>query len=146
MTIRYQVSLAHEGCSHAGSVVWEERDRADPRQGQSPVVVSLPRGFVSVTSDDGTVEILCTRCAQTIASASFPPSPAEEVALVASPEPDTVVETGRVAGPGDPAMAGDLELLFSEHPDVPPIPGDTIPHHLVDRLRHLAGRLRSGPR
>ena len=144
MAIRYQVSLAHAGCGHAGSVVWEERELTDGGLRQRPTVVSLPRGFVSVTSDDGAIEILCTGCKQTVASATVTPAPTAEDAVVTVLDAD--MEGGRTVGQGNSVIDGDLELLFAEHPDVPPIPGDAIPQHLLDRLRHLAGRLRNGQR
>jgi hypothetical protein len=43
------------------------------------MVVSLPRGFVSVDGVDGSIEILCVGCRQTIASAA-PAGPKEAVA------------------------------------------------------------------
>ena len=49
------VSLAHSGCDHTGFVVWEER--ADARGASGPSVVGLPRGFVSLNSEDGAIEV-----------------------------------------------------------------------------------------
>ena len=85
---RYTVSLAHAGCGHAGTVVWEERDRVE-RTGREggPVVVSLPRGFVSVDGEGGSIEIVCTGCRQTVASAA-PVEPA-----VAGERPDAAPTT-----------------------------------------------------
>ncbi len=76
MATRFSVSLAHAGCDHTGFVVWEERERADARGAGGPMVVSLPRGFVSLNSEDGMVEIVCAGCRQTIASAARVDRPA----------------------------------------------------------------------
>lgn len=139
MATRYQVSLAHEGCANTGTVVWEERGMADAAGATRPVVVSLPRGFVSVTAEDGSVEILCSGCAQTVAAATTQrPANQEERQEVTAPAADASEPSA------PPATESDLDLLFAEHPDVPPIRGDSIPNHLVDRLRHLASRLRGG--
>jgi len=35
-----------------------------------------------------------------------------------------------------------LEELLMLQPDGAPIRGDLVPHHLMDRLRHMVGRLR----
>lgn len=144
MATRYQVSLAHQGCTHTGSVVWEERRKSDPSGSLCPVAINLPRGFVSVTTDDGSIEILCSGCAQVVASATscVVPATGQENPADATAQEDQsqvpVIEPASIA----PATASNLEMLFAEHPDVPPIRGDAIPHHLVGRLRHLAGRLR----
>ena len=39
-------------------------------------------------------------------------------------------------------MRADIEALFAEAEDVAPIRGDAIPPHLLDKLRHLADRMR----
>jgi hypothetical protein len=144
MATRYQVSLAHQACGHTGSVVWEER--ADAARDARPIVVSLPRGFVSVTADDGSIEIVCSGCAQTVAAATFNAAAvADQQPRVENGQPDEPNPEDAIAeAPTHPVTASDLEMLFAEHPDVPPIRGDSIPNHLVDRLRHLAGRLRGG--
>lgn len=146
MATRYQVSLAHEGCAHTGTVVWEERRGADAAGEARPIVVSLPRGFVSVTGKDGSVEILCSGCTQTVAAATFgvpagvsDKGPIEDGSAAGAPdaEPATAART-------DADTTSELEKLFGEQSDVSPIRGDLIPHHLVDRLRDLATRLRRG--
>lgn len=147
MAARYQVSLAHQGCIHTGSVVWEERARTDVDGQACAIVVSLPRGFVSLNANDGSIEIVCSGCTQTVASAAFSIAGQVEHAVIEAPEPDTVehkveTEPTQAAPTAAPVLADDLERLFAEHPDVRPIPGGSIPHHLVDRLRHLASRLR----
>jgi len=258
MATRFSVSLAHAGCDHTGFVVWEERDRADARGAGSPVMVGLPRGFVSLNGEDGSIEIVCAGCRQTVASAAradaadsgMPADPfvaetaaaaaataaepaaprealgavaagdqhvaATEVAAVgaAAGEPaargeaapgaaaagQDVAATSTVAvqttsvepsapGPMEPAAPGsaeptapgsaapvapgkapdtaapaehaggetaatppdttaedkvraDIEALFAEAEDVAPIRGDAIPPHLLDKLRHLADRMR----
>lgn len=137
MAIRYQVSLAHQGCPHTGMVVWEERGGADAIVRARPIVVSLPRGFVSVTADDGSVEILCSGCTQTVAAATAGGPASEPHGRDETPASGTNPE------PSEPsATASDLDMLFAEHPDVQPIRGESIPHHLVDRLRDLASRWR----
>jgi hypothetical protein len=160
MAMRFQVTLAHQGCDHTGSVVWEERNGT--AGAARPIVVSLPRGFVSMTTEDGSVEIVCTGCAQTVASAAQSDDARDEGKADSDADedssgqgPNTAASTvlnanlpvaADVALPEEksaaPPMADQLEALFAEHPDVPPIPGDAIPPYLLDRLRHLAGRLR----
>jgi hypothetical protein len=179
MATRFSVSLAHAGCDHTGLVIWEERERADAR---GPLVVGLPRGFVSLNSDDGSIEIVCAGCRQTVASAARGDAPGggapadqevakTEVATVdaASGEPRArgaapdAVSAGHAVGetpvtPADaiaPANAAapvdaasedkvraDIEALFAQAEDVAPIRGDAIPQHLLDKLRHLADRMR----
>jgi hypothetical protein len=91
-----------------------------------------------VTADDGSIEILCRGCAQTVAAATARPACGNESQEATAP-------IGAVAeAPGPPAIERDLDMLFAEHPDVPPIRGDSIPLHRVDRLHHLANRLRGG--
>jgi hypothetical protein len=183
MATRYSVSLVHAGCDHTGFVVWEERERVDARGAGSPIVVGLPRGFVSLNSEDGAIEIVCAGCRQTVASAARvdPPDSAENAAdpasvasdtasvgatpgepvvdaaattaealAAASPPPDEPSAAAAVA-PGTEAAAdsasedkvrADIEALFAEAEDVAPIRGDAIPPHLLDKLRHLADRMR----
>jgi hypothetical protein len=264
MATRFSVSLAHAGCDHTGFVVWEERERADARGEGTPVMVGLPRGFVSLNSDDGSIEIVCAGCRQTIASAvradaqgsaapadpdvaptaiaavdasSEEPAARDEASAVAAPagpdvaptaiaavdatseEPAARDEASAVAAPADPDVAAtstaavdatseepaardeasaiatpvdqdvaatatavidatseepvapdkapgtadhaggetaaapvdvtaedkvraDIEALFAEAEDVAPIRGNSIPPHLLDKLRHLADRMR----
>jgi len=209
MATRFSVSLAHAGCDHTGFVVWEERERPDTRGARGPVVVGLPRGFVSLNSEDGAIEVVCAGCRQTVASAARVDVPAgdaaaepavaatdaaagraaaagttmhdaaaaadanrhegEAPATVAGPEVaavtgvaepvvavpaaagDAAVTESAAAGdaPGAPADASaedkvraDIEALFAEAEDVAPIRGDAIPPHLLDKLRHLADRMR----
>jgi len=208
MATRFSVSLAHAGCDHTGFVVWEERERADARGASGPMVVGLPRGFVSLNSEDGAIEVVCAGCRQTVASAARVDVPAS-VAAVAAPDaaagdttpgeppardaaaataaappegavpakvadslvappataaeaaapepaapseaPDTAASADREAGEtaGAPAdttaedkLRADIEALFAEAEDVAPIRGDAIPPHLLDKLRHLADRMR----
>jgi hypothetical protein len=70
MATRFSVSLAHAGCDHTGSVVWEERGRGSVPGEGGPVVVSLPRGFVSLNAEDGSIEIVCAGCRHTVAAAA----------------------------------------------------------------------------
>jgi len=42
----------------------------------------------------------------------------------------------------DDKLQADIEALFAEAENVAPIRGDAIPSHLLDRLRHLADRMR----
>jgi hypothetical protein len=205
MATRFSVSLAHAGCDHTGFVVWEERERADARGASGPAVVGLPRGFVSLNSEDGAIEVVCAGCRQTVASAArfdvptsvaaadpaaaatdaavgeatageppardaaaataagqhrgAVPATAEAAATApaapspASPSeaPGTTAsadhEAGEAAGvPVDPTaedkVRADIEALFAEAEDVAPIRGDAIPPHLLDKLRHLADRMR----
>ena len=232
MATRFSVSLAHAGCDHTGFVVWEERERADARGEGTPVMVGLPRGFVSLNSDDGSIEIVCAGCRQTIASAvradaqgsaapadpdvaptaiaavdasSEEPAARDEASAVAAPADPDVAATPIAAGdatseepaardeasaiatpvdqdvaatatavidatseepvapdkaPGTADHAGgetaaapvdvtaedkvraDIEALFAEAEDVAPIRGNSIPPHLLDKLRHLADRMR----
>jgi hypothetical protein len=215
MATRFSVSLAHSGCDHTGFVVWEERERADARGASGPVVVGLPRGFVSLNSEDGAIEVVCAGCRQTIASAArfdvpaivAPVDPsvaatdaaagdtmAEEPAardaaaataaaphegtapakaaepLVAPPATAEAAATAPAAPSVAPGAAtrtaasadqeagetadaaadttaedkvrADIEALFAEAEDVAPIRGDAIPPHLLDKLRHLADRMR----
>ena len=93
MATRYSVSLAHAGCDHTGFVVWEERERPDARGATGPVVVGLPRGFVSLNSEDGAIEVVCAGCRQTIASAARVDVPAS----VATVDP-SVAATDAAAG------------------------------------------------
>src|SRR5277367_890801 len=81
MAPRFSVSLAHSGCDHTGFVVWEERERADARGASGPVVVGLPRGFVSLNSEDGAIEVVCAGCRQTVASAARVDVPASAAAV-----------------------------------------------------------------
>lgn len=95
MATRYRVSLAHHGCKHTGFVVWEERDRTNGTGGTRPIVVRLPRGFVSLTDEEMSVEIMCTGCLQTVASASFRPSlesgvPGTAEVVEPAPEPAAI--------------------------------------------------------
>ena len=232
MATRFSVSLAHAGCDHTGFVVWEERERADARGEGTPVMVGLPRGFVSLNSDDGSIEIVCAGCRQTIASAvradaqgsaapadpdvaptaiaavdasSEEPAARDEASAVAAPagpdvaptaiaavdatseEPAARDEASAIATPVDQDVAAtatavidatseepvapdkapgtadhaggetaaapvdvtaedkvraDIEALFAEAEDVAPIRGNSIPPHLLDKLRHLADRMR----
>jgi hypothetical protein len=207
MATRYSVSLVHAGCDHTGFVVWEERERADARGVGGPVVVGLPRGFVSLNSEDGAVEIVCAGCRQTVASAARadPPVSAEEASDPAAVASDAAAGDAIAGEPGahpaapatdqaadhaadhaaeapavptvDPATApavaaaapgteaaadpqpgeatgttadsasedkvrADIEALFAQADDVAPIRGDAIPPHLLDKLRHLADRMR----
>ena len=190
MATRFSVSLAHSGCDHTGFVVWEERERADARGASGPAVVGLPRGFVSLNSEDGAIEVVCAGCRQTIASAARldvpasaaavdplvaatdatsgdttaeqPPARDAAAATAAAPHegtapaapsavPGTVVSANHAAGETADAAAdtsaedklrADIEALFAEAEDVAPIRGDAIPPHLLDKLRHLADRMR----
>ncbi len=212
MATRFSVSLAHAGCDYTGFVVWEERERADARGASGPVVVGLPRGFVSLNSEDGAIEVVCAGCRQTVASAVRVDVPAGNVAAdpaVAATEPpaggaapgqpavgaasasaavaaehkdaapataagaDVALAGGGEGGVTEPAAPGeapaiaasadrataetagapadptaedkvraDIEALFAEAEDVAPIRGDAIPPHLLDKLRHLADRMR----
>src|SRR5271157_5929941 len=81
MATRFSVSLAHAGCDHTGFVVWEERERCDARGPGGPVVVGLPRGFVSLNSEDGAIEVVCAGCRQTVASAARVDVPASVAAV-----------------------------------------------------------------
>src|SRR5271156_76176 len=80
MAPRFSVSLAHSGCDHTGFVVWEERERTDARGPSGPSVVGLPRGFVSLNSEDGAIEVVCAGCRQTVASAARVYAPAGDAA------------------------------------------------------------------
>jgi hypothetical protein len=144
MATRYQVSLAHERCAHTGSVVWEERRSADAAGDARPIVVSLARGFVSVTAEDGSIEILCSGCTQTVAAATFavPATAVDPVSDETGTAEAAAPADAVAAAVTDADIARELERLFGEHPDVSPIRGDLIPNHLVDRLRHLASRRR----
>jgi len=203
MATRYSVSLAHAGCDHTGFVVWEERERPDARGATGPVVVGLPRGFVSLNSEDGAIEVVCAGCRQTIASAARVDVPASVATVDPSVAGDTTAKEplardaaaaaaarhegaapAKVADPvAPPATAeaaatapaapgeasgaaasadreagetadaavdttaegkvrADIEALFAEAEDVAPIRGDAIPPHLLDKLRHLADRMR----
>jgi len=194
MATRYSVSLSHAGCDHTGFVVWEERERPDARGVSGPVVVGLPRGFVSLNSEDGAIEVVCAGCRQTIASAArldvaasvaaVDPSVAatdatagnataeeprarDAAAAIAaaahegaapSAAPGTTVSADQEAGSADQEagetvdaaadtsaedkLRADIEALFAEAEDVAPIRGDAIPPHLLDKLRHLADRMR----
>jgi hypothetical protein len=194
MATRYSVSLSHAGCDHTGFVVWEERERPDARGVSGPAVVGLPRGFVSLNSEDGAIEVVCAGCRQTIASAArldvaasvaaVDPSVAatdatagnataeeprarDAAAAIAaaahegaapSAAPGTTVSADQEAGSADQEagetvdaaadtsaedkLRADIEALFAEVEDVAPIRGDAIPPHLLDKLRHLADRMR----
>ncbi len=112
MATRFSVSLAHAGCDHTGFVVWEERERTDARAAGGPVVVSLPRGFVSLNSEDGMIEIVCAGCRQTVASAARLDRPAASAdhavpatdaaasdAAAREPAPDATARAAPMAGP-----------------------------------------------
>jgi len=176
MATRFSVSLAHAGCDHTGFVVWEERERSDARGAGGPVVVGLPRGFVSLNSEDGAIEVVCAGCRQTVASAARVDVPAGDAAAgPAVAATDAAGGAAAVAGVAEPAVAlpsaasdaavtgltadgeapgapadasaedkvrADIEALFAEAEDVAPIRGDAIPPHLLDKLRHLADRMR----
>ncbi len=211
MATRFSVSLAHSGCDHTGFVVWEERERVDARGASGPAVVGLPRGFVSLNSEDGAIEVVCAGCRQTIASAARvdvpasvstvdpsvaatdaaagdtmpeqPPARDAGAATAAAPHggaapakvadplvappatakaaatapaapgeaPGTAASADQAAGETADAAAdttaedkvrADIEALFAEAEDVAPIRGDAIPPHLLDKLRHLADRMR----
>jgi hypothetical protein len=183
MATRFSVSLAHSGCDHTGFVVWEERERADARGASGPSVVGLPRGFVSLNSEDGAIEVVCAGCRQTVASAARADVPASDTAAdaaaavtgngagaAAAGQPDAggaaATATAAPHGGAVPATAAsadheateaagapaettaedkvraDIEALFAEAEDVAPIRGDSIPPHLLDKLRHLADRMR----
>jgi hypothetical protein len=124
MAGRFHVSLVHQGCSHTGAVVWVEREKA----GQLlPVIVSLPRGFVSADRDNGSIVIMCTGCAQTVASASSVTERGPE----ASPDAGLaeVVEEPAGAAPSEPVTG--QEAATSGLTDEPARP-------LLNRLRQLA--------
>jgi hypothetical protein len=197
MATRFPVLLAHAGCDHTGSVVWEQRDRGHAGGEGGPVLVGLPRGFVSLNAGDGSIEIVCAGCRQTVASAArgeplgigaaadptvgptvakgvatavADPVTRDETASRAEPVPyardaaagtqaaadhvdralqrilaDTAAQAAPGDAPGDATEANlpaDIEALFAEAEDVAPIRGDKIPAHLLDRLRHLADRMR----
>jgi hypothetical protein len=207
MATRYSFSLAHAGCNHSGTVVWEERNGTDLARAAGPVVVNLPRGFVSLNPDVGSIEIVCVGCRQTVAAAvradaasAAPPtdevhpetqakaidtiphsstvhpeaadSPApagqhaadqdggkatDEAAPLKPERPDPASDAALLAdrggtgasgdaasadATGDDKLQADIEALFAEAKDVAPIRGDAIPSHLLDRLRHLADRMR----
>ncbi len=210
MATRFSVSLAHAGCDHTGFVVWEERERSDARSAGGPVVVGLPRGFVSLNSEDGAIEVVCAGCRQTVASAARVDVPGGDAtaepavagthdaaggaaAAAGTPMHDAAAaaaaarhhgagpatapgaEVAAVAGVAEPVVAppaaagdaavtepaadgeasgvpadaiaedkvrADIEALFAEAEDVAPIRGDAIPPHLLDKLRHLADRMR----
>ncbi|HET6238251.1 MAG TPA: hypothetical protein VFE41_25350 [Acetobacteraceae bacterium] len=64
-------------------------------------------------------------------------------------KPAELADTAAQAAPGDAPgdadaanIPADIEALFAEAEDVATIRGDKIPTHLLDRLRHLADRLR----
>jgi hypothetical protein len=168
LATRFKISLAHAGCDHAGPVVWEERSRTDASGRSDPAVVSLPRGFVSLNGEDGSIEIMCMGCRQTVASAvcsSDPETGAVADSNAADVPADAVMETlvehdeasdtaiftdhasngiasERFATASDDKMQADLMALFDESEDVAPIRGDAIPRNLFDRLHNLTDRLR----
>ena len=99
------------------------------------------------------------------AGASDSPAPADHHAAaqsaevispgVATPKPaepdqaaDTTASTDQGSGAAgadtasDDKLQADIEALFAEAENVAPIRGDAIPSHLLDRLRHLADRMR----
>jgi hypothetical protein len=175
----------------------EQRDRGHAGGEGGPVLVGLPRGFVSLNAGDGSIEIVCAGCRQTVASAArgeplgigaaadptvgptvakgvatavADPVTRDETASRAEPVPyardaaagtqaaadhvdralqrilaDTAAQAAPGDAPGDATEANlpaDIEALFAEAEDVAPIRGDKIPAHLLDRLRHLADRMR----
>jgi hypothetical protein len=104
MAIRFTVSLAHTGCDHAGFVVWEDRDRADAPGESGPVVVTLARGFFSVSGANGSIEILCAGCGQTVAAAAR----GDQVGAASTAE-EVTVEPDSASPEGDAAEAGAAE-------------------------------------
>ena len=122
MATRYQVALAHQGCTHAGFVVWEERGNTDPNGRPHPVVVTLPRGFVSVTTEDGSIEVLCTSCAQTVAAATTCTGPDARQEM---PTDDGKRQDHDRAAAIPQAAAAPQ---FAGYRGAPPIHGDAIPH------------------
>lgn len=66
------------------------------------------------------------------------PDPAGDTA--ASSDQDSSAASADAAS--DDKLQADIEALFAEAKDVAPIRGDAIPSHLLDRLRHLADRMR----
>ena len=58
MATRFPVLLAHAGCDHTGSVVWEQRDHGHAGGEGGPVLVGLPRGFVSLNAGDGSIDVI----------------------------------------------------------------------------------------
>ena len=69
MYTRYSISLGHAGCKNVGQVVWQGENGPDGPESSHLAVISLPRGFVNIAADDGSIEILCVACHQTVASA-----------------------------------------------------------------------------
>jgi hypothetical protein len=128
MATRFSVSLAHAGCNHTGFVVWEERERPEARGVGSPVMVGLPRGFVSLNTEDGVIEIVCAGCRQTVASAARSGPPCGDAGVEAGVAAlDSVVgeATSDVAGP-DVAVL-DVAVVDVAVPDVatsPPAAGE----------------------
>jgi hypothetical protein len=158
LATRFKISLAHAGCDNAGPVIWEERPRADAPGQARPAVVSLPRGFVSLNGEDGSIEIMCTGCRQTVASAASSGGTAiaeltgNAVAAGEDDAPETAIATAHAESKtthepaetiSDETIPDDLRALFDEAEDVAPIRGDAIPRNLFDRLHHLADRLRN---
>jgi hypothetical protein len=101
MATRFSVPLAHAGCDHTGSVVWEQRRRGDAAAEGAPAMVGLPRGFVSLNAEDGAIEIVCTGCRQTVASAAR----GAVLAMDASADPAVEAAAANAADPaaGEPA-------------------------------------------
>jgi hypothetical protein len=60
--------------------------------------------------------------------------------------PADAIAPANAAAPVDAAsedkVRADIEALFAQAEDVAPIRGDAIPKHLLDKLRHLADRMR----
>jgi hypothetical protein len=52
------------------------------------------------------------------------------------------MQTASVDTAAGAEVPADIEALFAESGDVAPIRADKIPPHLLDRLRHLADRMR----
>ena len=155
MPARFRVSLAHMGCDQIGSVIWEEHAGHATNRGRRPTVISLPRGFVSLDADDGSVEIICTGCRQTIASAtgaSATGASATGASATGALATDSDQASGSTLGDrrlGQPAdtpisepMLSEFESLFDRGASAASIPGGAIPSHLAAKLHHLAATMR----
>lgn len=129
MATRFTVSLAHTGCDHAGSVVWEDRDRADALGESGPVVVILARGFFSASGANGSIEILCAGCGQTVAAAARSDQPG-----VAGPKDEVLAEPAT-----DPADAdADKPEPMVPHEAAAATSDDPIGDPIGDPIREIA--------
>ncbi len=123
-----------------------DQGQTDPAREAKPVDASVSGSAVVTEASDSPAPAephTAAQNAEATAAEVATPKPAKpgQAADTATPS-DQGSDAAGVDAASDNKLQADIEALFAEAKDVAPIRGDAIPSHLLDRLRHLADRMR----